>query len=69
MTNDRDIGKREIEREHLGHFLWSYERVTGDNLAIIAETETPDFLAKDADGRTVGIELTQIRFSPQERVT
>jgi hypothetical protein len=31
------------------------------------DSETPDFIGRDATGRTVGIEITQLRFSPDER--
>lgn len=66
--SDWDIGKREIEREHLYRFLDSYTLATGEEIEIVAESETPDFIGRDADGNTVGIELTQVRFSPEERL-
>ena len=31
------------------------------------DSETPDFVGRDAQGRIVGIEITQLRFSPDER--
>jgi len=64
---DWDIGKREIERDHLGYFLDSHRRATGEEIEIVAESDTPDFIGRDADGNSVGIELTQVRFSPAER--
>lgn len=64
--NDAEIGKREQEREHLTLFLSAYARIGGENFSLF-DSETPDFLGRDSEGRTVGIELTQLRFSPQER--
>ena len=55
---DWDIGKREIERDHLSYFLDSHRRATGEKIEIVAESETPDFIGRDADGNSVGIELT-----------
>ena len=60
---DWDIGKREIERDHLSYFLNLHRRATGEKIEIVAESETPDFIGRDADGNSVGIELTQLRFS------
>jgi hypothetical protein len=65
--SDSYIGKREIEREHLQYFLDSYRLATGEVIEIVSESETPDFIGRDAEGKTVGIELTQVRFSPRER--
>jgi hypothetical protein len=64
---DWDISKREVERDHLGYFLDSHRRATGEEIEIVAESETPDFIGRDADGNSVGVELTQVRFSPAER--
>src|SRR5713101_303404 len=64
--NDWEIGKREIEWEHLGLFLEAYETVTSETFALTG-SETPDFIGDDEEGRTVGIEITQLRFSPEGR--
>jgi len=62
--NDHDAAKRWIEEEHLRRFLDAYEEVTEETFSDIALSETPDFIAMDSEGRITGIELTQIRFSP-----
>jgi hypothetical protein len=62
-----DIGKRETEREHLDLFLEAYGRATGEALSEMRDCETPDFVGCDANGRVVGIEITTLRFSPDER--
>lgn len=64
--NDQEIGKREMERDHLGLFLSAYEKATGESFELV-DNETPDFIGRDAEGRTVGIELTQLRFAPDVR--
>jgi len=65
--NDWDLGKREIEREHLGLFLDAYERATGETFREMYDSETPDFIGRDDEGRVVGIEIVQLRFAPDER--
>ena len=65
--SDWDISKREIERDHVSLFLESHRRATGEQIELVAETDPPDFIGRDADGNTVGIEMTQLRFSPRER--
>ena len=65
--SDQEIGKREIEREHLGLFLDAYEHATGETFPEIYDSETPDFIGRDEEGRVVGIEITQLRFAPDEQ--
>jgi hypothetical protein len=65
--NDRELGKREIEREHLELFLDAYQLATGETFSKMYDSETPDFIGRDEAGRIVGIEITQLRFSPDER--
>ena len=60
------MGKREMERDHLGLFLSAYKQVTGETFEL-SDAETPDFIGRDAEGRTVGIEMTQLRFAPDVR--
>jgi hypothetical protein len=62
-----EIGKREIEREHLWLFLDAYQLATGETFSEMYDSETPDFIGRDEAGRTVGIEIAQLRFSPDER--
>lgn len=65
--NDQQIGKLELEREHLQLFLDAYRCATGETLGDMCGGETPDFLGYDERGRSIGIELTSLRFSPGER--
>jgi hypothetical protein len=55
--NDWDLGKREIERDHLGLFLDAYERATDETFPEMYDSETPDFIGRDHKGRVVGIEI------------
>jgi len=64
--NDSELGKREIERDHLFLFLDSYEQVTGETFSL-GDSETPDFIGLDGRKHKVGIEITQLRFSPSIR--
>jgi hypothetical protein len=65
--SDSDIGKRMIEEEHLGLFLDAYGAATGEEFPEMTGSETPDFIGCDGQGRTVGIEITQLRFGPEDR--
>ena len=47
MPNDSALGKREIEREHLGQFLEAYQRATGETFPEMCDSETPDFIGRD----------------------
>src|SRR5579862_2980740 len=62
--SDNELGKKLVEREHLDLFLWSYARVTGEEFTDIIESETPDFLARDDAGNTIGIEIVRLKFRP-----
>jgi hypothetical protein len=64
---DLELGKREIEREHLELFLDAYQLATGETFSEMYDSETPDFIGRDEAGRIVGIEITQLRFSPDQR--
>lgn len=58
--------KKEQEESDLRAFLDAYERGTGELLEIEAEGESPDFDCKRLDGTLVGVELTQVRRSPED---
>jgi hypothetical protein len=64
--SDQEIGKQMVEQEHLDLFVDAYERATGETLEV-GRSETPDFIGEDDEGRTVGVELTQLRFTNDER--
>ena len=63
---DWSTAKKEEEWEALSHFMDAYRLITGETFDDIDASETPDFLAQDAQGKIVGIELTQIKTSPEE---
>ena len=67
MVTDSELGKREEEREYLALFLDAYRDATGETFPELYDSETPDFLDRDREGRVVGIEITQLRFAPDER--
>ena len=61
---DQEFGKKLVEEEELLHFLALYEVATGETFPELAPSETPDFVGHDQHERTVGIELTQLKFAP-----
>src|SRR5271157_4122896 len=65
--SDNEMGKRMEENEHLALFLDAYQRATGEQCPTMYGSETPDFIGTDEEGQTVGIELTKLRFAPDER--
>jgi hypothetical protein len=62
-TPEQKLGKREIEREHLGLFLEAYRLGTGKRFPQVYDSEKPDFIVRDDKGRIVGIEIAQLRFT------
>jgi len=58
--------KKEQECEDLDAFLRAYARATGEELGIEDCGESPDFICRRADGSLIGVELTQIRRSPEQ---
>jgi len=59
--------KKEAEREHLKIFLKAYSLATNEVIVNIVDSETPDFIGEDESGNLVGIEITELRFSPDIR--
>lgn len=53
------------EAEDLGLFIEAYERATGERLVEESMEDAPDFVCRRANGRLIGVELTQIRRSPK----
>jgi hypothetical protein len=58
--------KKLMEEVALSHFLKAYRLATGEEFVDVEPSETPDFLARDSLGCTVGIELTQVKFPPSD---
>ena len=64
MVSDQEMGKKIVEQEELYQFLEAYEKATGETFPTMCISETPDFVGEDENGRSVGIELTKLKFSP-----
>lgn len=62
---DREV-KAETEAEDFGLFANAYQHATGIELVIQGRPEPPDFECRRADGSLVGVELTQITWSPDD---
>ena len=62
--SDREIGKKEEERDALHPFLKAYALTTGQSPSVVYEDENPDFICARPSGEPVGIELTKITRSP-----
>ena len=65
--SDQEIGKKMVEEMELQYFLEAYEHATGEELTCIGSGESPDFVCVRSDDREVGVELTAVRRSPDER--
>jgi len=55
-----------VEEEELRLFLEAYEHATGERLAC-RRHESPDFVCVRVDRQEVGVELTRVTRSPDER--
>ena len=64
--NDKELSRKIEEKLYLDHFIQAYEYVTGENIEIIIERESPDFVCKRQDGTLVGVELTSIMRDPEK---
>lgn len=60
MSNQQ-MGKKECERIDLDYFIDAYEWVTGERLAELGPSESPDFICSRATGQKTGVELTEVR--------
>jgi hypothetical protein len=67
---DQRVGKKEIEGILLGPFLAARALVVGETLADEhAFSERPDFICSREDGSLVGVELAELTYGPDERIT
>lgn len=66
MVSDREIGKKEFERDALFPFLDARTAVTGERLELAFDGENPDFICMQPDGTLVGVELVQVTRGPIE---
>ena len=65
--NDKEIGKKEVERMELSPFLDAYKHITGKNLGFCLGSESPDFICKQVTGEKIGIELTRVMRDPRDQ--
>lgn len=56
---------KDTEREDVSRFLTARFHATGENLEILADSESPDFLCSRPDGTIVGVEITKIEYNPE----
>lgn len=56
---------KDSEREHLNYFLSARKYATGEELVLVRDCESPDFVCRRPDGAFVGIEHTRIEYDPE----
>ena len=56
---------KDSEREHLNYFLSARKYATGEELVLVSDCESPDFVCRRPDGAFVGIEHTRIEYDPE----
>jgi hypothetical protein len=55
---------RQLEAADFALFASAYRRATGITLTVVSRPDPPDFICELPNGEIVGVELTQIRRSP-----
>lgn len=58
---------KDSEREHVQYFLAARTSATGENLTLLADFESPDFVCTRPNGERVGVEHTRIEYNPERR--
>jgi hypothetical protein len=72
VRNDPDVcaaarqAKKEAEIEDIEAFLDAYVQATGEDLTLGDISESPDAICVRLDGTIVGVEITNVRRSPNE---
>jgi hypothetical protein len=56
---------KDSEREHLKYFLSARKYATGEELVLVSDCESPDFICRRPNGQLVGIEHTRIEYNPE----
>jgi hypothetical protein len=56
---------KEQEREHLRHFLAARKSALKEELVLVKDDESPDFICQKPDGTLVGVEHTKIEYNPE----
>ena len=65
--NDKEIGKKEVERMELDPFLEAYRHSTGRVFKCCWGLENPDFICERDSGEKIGIELTKVMRDPRDK--
>ncbi len=65
--NNKEIGKKEVERMELAPFLDAYKHITGKDFGFCWGSESPDFIFEQDTGEKIGIELTKIMRDPRDQ--
>jgi hypothetical protein len=60
---------KDSEREHLEQFLSARASAVGEELSLVADSESPDFICRRPTGELVGIEHTKIEYNPERTET
>jgi len=66
--NDKEIGKKEVERMELNPFLEAYKHSTGKAIEFCWGSENPDFICERDNGEQIGIELTKVMRDPRDQI-
>jgi hypothetical protein len=56
---------KDSEREHLEYFLAARKSATREELVLLRDCESPDFVCQRPNGELVGIEHTRIEYNPE----
>jgi hypothetical protein len=59
-------GKKDQEVSDIEAFLAAYPRATGEILILAEITESPDAICHRPDGSQIGLEITNVRRSPEQ---
>ena len=72
IRNDQDVRaamqqvKKDAVVEDIESFLAAYGRATGEELVLDEICESPDAICVRSDGSVLGVEITNVRHSPQQ---
>lgn len=69
VKGENNLGQKLVEETHLQYFFEAYNQIAEEPLSYnySGRSESPDFICHRPNDSKVGVELTQIRRSPEER--
>jgi hypothetical protein len=56
---------KDVEREYLNYFLSARKYATGEELILVSNSESPDFICRRPNGAFLGVEHTRIEYNPE----